>query len=79
MFKCSFCDNFLCEDDQFEHQASCQKLDSEDLKCKSLPPPPAHSSCTLQSRHLSLPQVPPVTDWVSTHASAARCVSVMTM
>ncbi len=34
VFKCSFCDGFLCEDDQFEHQASCQKLESEDLKCK---------------------------------------------
>ena len=22
VFKCSFCDSFLCEDDQFEHQAS---------------------------------------------------------
>ena len=33
VFKCSFCDNFLCEDDQFEHQASCQKMESEDLKC----------------------------------------------
>jgi hypothetical protein len=35
VFKCSFCDNFLCEDDQFEHQASCQKMESEDLKCAS--------------------------------------------
>ena len=34
MFKCSFCDNFLCEDDQFEHQASCQRLESENLKCE---------------------------------------------
>lgn len=24
IFKCSFCNGFLCEDDQFEHQASCQ-------------------------------------------------------
>jgi hypothetical protein len=23
-FQCSFCHNYLCEDDQFEHQASCQ-------------------------------------------------------
>ena len=37
MFKCSFCDNFLCEDDQFEHQASCQKLESETLKCQPHP------------------------------------------
>jgi hypothetical protein len=24
IFFCSFCNNPLCEDDQFEHQASCQ-------------------------------------------------------
>ena len=24
----------LCEDDQFEHQASCQKVEAESLKCK---------------------------------------------
>ncbi|XP_065900024.1 zinc finger protein 330-like [Dysidea avara] len=35
IFLCSFCDNFLCEDDQFEHQASCQKIESETLKCAS--------------------------------------------
>jgi len=35
MFKCSFCLGFLCEDDQFEHQASCQVLDSENYKCGS--------------------------------------------
>ena len=34
IFKCSFCHNFLCEDDQFEHQANCQKLESENYKCK---------------------------------------------
>lgn len=34
LFKCSFCDSFLCEDDQFEHQASCQVLESETYKCK---------------------------------------------
>lgn len=33
IFQCAFCDESLCEDDQFEHQASCQKLDSETLKC----------------------------------------------
>lgn len=33
MFRCSFCDCFICEDDQFEHQASCQKIDGEDFKC----------------------------------------------
>jgi len=35
IFKCSFCQKWLCEDDQFEHQASCQQLDSEDYKCMS--------------------------------------------
>ncbi|GFQ68595.1 zinc finger protein 330 homolog [Trichonephila clavata] len=35
VFKCSFCDSFLCEDDQFEHQASCQFLESENMKCQS--------------------------------------------
>ncbi|KAG8303483.1 Zinc finger protein 330 [Homalodisca vitripennis] len=35
IFKCSFCDSFLCEDDQFEHQASCQVLESENFKCQS--------------------------------------------
>lgn len=34
-FNCSFCSNFLCEDDQFEHQAKCQVLESEDMKCGS--------------------------------------------
>lgn len=34
MFACSFCHNFLCEDDQFEHQASCQVLEAETFKCK---------------------------------------------
>ncbi|VDK26343.1 unnamed protein product [Anisakis simplex] len=35
IFRCCFCQNFLCEDDQFEHQASCQQLDSENYKCMS--------------------------------------------
>ncbi|KAK9501701.1 hypothetical protein O3M35_012377 [Rhynocoris fuscipes] len=35
IFRCSYCKNFLCEDDQFEHQASCQILDSENYKCIS--------------------------------------------
>lgn len=26
---------YLCEDDQFEHQASCQVLESENYKCQS--------------------------------------------
>ena len=34
-FRCSFCRVFVCEDDQFEHQASCQKLESENYKCVS--------------------------------------------
>ncbi|NP_998538.1 zinc finger protein 330 [Danio rerio] len=33
IFRCSFCHNFLCEDDQFEHQASCQVLEAETYKC----------------------------------------------
>ncbi|XP_041969173.1 zinc finger protein 330 homolog isoform X2 [Aricia agestis] len=35
IFRCSFCAGFLCEDDQFEHQASCQVLESETYKCQS--------------------------------------------
>lgn len=35
VFVCSFCASFLCEDDQFEHQAKCQVLESETLKCGS--------------------------------------------
>lgn len=35
IFTCSFCNNHLCEDDQFEHQASCQVIESESLKCQS--------------------------------------------
>ncbi|CAB3987151.1 zinc finger 330 homolog [Paramuricea clavata] len=35
IFRCSFCSNSLCEDDQFEHQAKCQVLESEDYKCGS--------------------------------------------
>ncbi|XP_076118120.1 zinc finger protein 330 homolog [Mytilus galloprovincialis] len=35
VFNCSYCNNFLCEDDQFEHQASCQQLDAESFKCVS--------------------------------------------
>ncbi|XP_059085992.1 zinc finger protein 330 homolog [Tigriopus californicus] len=35
IFVCSFCQSHLCEDDQFEHQASCQVIDAETLKCLS--------------------------------------------
>eukprot|EP00095_Tigriopus_kingsejongensis_P001286 maker-scaffold359_size197282-snap-gene-0.32 protein:Tk01286 transcript:maker-scaffold359_size197282-snap-gene-0.32-mRNA-1 annotation:"zinc finger protein 330 homolog" len=35
IFICSFCNNHLCEDDQFEHQASCQVIEAETLKCLS--------------------------------------------
>ncbi len=35
MFMCSFCNSALCEDDQFEHQAMCQQLESESFKCAS--------------------------------------------
>jgi hypothetical protein len=33
IFMCSYCSAYLCEDDQFEHQASCQVLESENYKC----------------------------------------------
>ncbi|KAJ7389266.1 Zinc finger protein 330 [Desmophyllum pertusum] len=35
VFVCSYCASSLCEDDQFEHQAKCQVLESETLKCGS--------------------------------------------
>jgi len=35
IFTCNWCQGFLCEDDQFEHQASCQVLDAENYKCLS--------------------------------------------
>lgn len=35
VFRCSFCSCYLCEDDQFEHQASCQRLEAESYKCAS--------------------------------------------
>ncbi|XP_033632211.1 zinc finger protein 330 homolog [Asterias rubens] len=35
VFMCSFCNSALCEDDQFEHQAMCQQLESESFKCAS--------------------------------------------
>ncbi|CAC5417658.1 Zinc finger protein 330,Zinc finger protein 330 homolog [Mytilus coruscus] len=35
VFNCSYCNNFLCKDDQFEHQASCQQLDAKSFKCVS--------------------------------------------
>lgn len=35
IFSCAFCQHILCEDDQFEHQASCQKLEAENYKCAS--------------------------------------------
>ena len=33
--QCATCDNWSCEDDQFEHQASCQVLESESNHCIS--------------------------------------------
>lgn len=35
MFTCTTCEHWLCGDDFFEHQASCQRLDGEDFKCAS--------------------------------------------
>lgn len=47
IFRCSFCQNFLCEDDQFEHQASCQVLQAETFKCEWVSP-------LLLQRHLDV-------------------------
>jgi hypothetical protein len=33
VFLCAYCGQPLCEDDQFEHQANCQRLDAESEKC----------------------------------------------
>lgn len=33
IYKCGTCRNWLCGDDQMEHQASCEQLQSEDFKC----------------------------------------------
>ncbi|CAG9312150.1 unnamed protein product [Blepharisma stoltei] len=35
MYLCPTCDQWLCEDDHFEHQASCQHLETETFKCVS--------------------------------------------
>ncbi|XP_064637009.1 zinc finger protein 330 homolog [Lineus longissimus] len=35
IFQCSFCQGYLCDDDQFEHQAMCQIVEAETLKCLS--------------------------------------------
>eukprot|EP00803_Ostreobium_quekettii_P008228 evm.model.scf_638.2 EVM.evm.TU.scf_638.2 scf_638:23522-31216(-) len=35
MFQCATCSEWVCEDDQFEHQASCQVLESETNHCMS--------------------------------------------
>ncbi|KXJ20796.1 zinc finger protein 330 homolog [Exaiptasia diaphana] len=35
IFMCAYCACFLCSDDQFEHQAKCQVLESESFKCGS--------------------------------------------
>ena len=35
IFRCFSCDQWLCEDDQFEHQASCQQIESETFHCLS--------------------------------------------
>eukprot|EP00921_Rhytidocystis_pertsovi_P009453 GHVQ01015197.1.p1 GENE.GHVQ01015197.1~~GHVQ01015197.1.p1 ORF type:complete len:327 (+),score=58.30 GHVQ01015197.1:354-1334(+) len=34
-FRCATCSEWLCEDDQFEHQASCQVLGTDSDKCIS--------------------------------------------
>ena len=53
VFVCSFCASFLCEDDQFEHQAKCQVLESETLKCKFSNDPACQTLSNLQFRHFS--------------------------
>lgn len=35
VFMCAFCEKHICEDDQFEHQAMCQRLEQESYKCLS--------------------------------------------
>uniref|UniRef100_A0A7S1KCE4 Zinc finger protein 330 n=1 Tax=Vitrella brassicaformis TaxID=1169539 RepID=A0A7S1KCE4_9ALVE len=35
MFRCATCMQWLCEDDQFEHQASCTVIENETFKCMS--------------------------------------------
>ena len=35
LLQCTTCENWICEDDQFEHQASCQVLESETGHCIS--------------------------------------------
>ncbi|CAH2244938.1 jg25483 [Pararge aegeria aegeria] len=52
VFRCCFCQGFLCEDDQFEHQASCQVLESETYKCECTLPA-GMQSCVLHFMFLS--------------------------
>ncbi|OCT99761.1 hypothetical protein XELAEV_18005542mg [Xenopus laevis] len=56
---CSFCYNFLCEDDQFEHQASCQVLEAETFKCASCNRLGQHSClrCKVKSRSLKFGRI----------------------
>ena len=35
MYTCITCEFWLCSDDFFEHQASCQQLEGENFKCVS--------------------------------------------
>eukprot|EP01130_Rhizamoeba_saxonica_P006923 TRINITY_DN2778_c0_g2_i1.p1 TRINITY_DN2778_c0_g2~~TRINITY_DN2778_c0_g2_i1.p1 ORF type:complete len:279 (-),score=49.01 TRINITY_DN2778_c0_g2_i1:6-842(-) len=35
MYKCGTCSEWLCQDDAFEHQASCEVLEGESFKCRS--------------------------------------------
>ena len=76
IFRCSFCNSFLCEDDQFEHQASCQKLESEDMKCTM-----HHISHVTGSWAILPPslQVCHATVMGSIHVCAVRSASATTM
>ncbi|KAK3573270.1 hypothetical protein QTP86_019236 [Hemibagrus guttatus] len=71
IFRCSFCHNFLCEDDQFEHQASCQVLESETYKCVSCNRLGQHSClrCKVSVQH-SPPRGPAAGS--RTHVAMAR-------
>lgn len=76
IFRCSFCNSFLCEDDQFEHQASCQKLESEDMKCTMHHIPHVTGSWAILPPSL---QVCHATVMGSIHVCAVRSASATTM
>ena len=74
IFQCSFCAYHLCEDDQFEHQASCQVLEAETYKCKFLP----RLLFEGLAKIILFWQVNHATDMVSIRASNAKFAFVKT-